>query len=113
MVAIERLPRGRMVIRELSVPSNVRCSSSRAVIIFSIWARLSGTVAPGSALSHPDPDLVAAALSTTPVGPSTLVAPVLRRHRFRYWLGFGGKDLSGMTGEKMQEWKRLHDKAVE
>lgn len=97
MVAIVRLPRGTMVIRELSVPSNVRCSSSKAVIIFSIWARLSCTVTPGSALCHPDPDLVAVALSTTLVGPSTLVAPVLRRHRFRYWLGFGGKDLLATT----------------
>lgn len=90
MVAIEELPRGTMVIRELSVPSNVRCSSSRAVIILSIWACLSVTVAPGSTLSHPDPDLVAVALPTTPVGLSTLVAPELRRHSFRDWLGFGG-----------------------
>lgn len=83
-----------MVIRELRVPSNVRCSSSKAVIIFSICSCLSGTVVPGSALSHPDLDLVAVALWTTPVGVFT---PVLRRHCFRYWLGFDGKDLSGMT----------------
>lgn len=83
-----------MVIRELSAPSNVRCSSSKAVIIFSICSCLSGTVAPGSALSHPDLDLVAVALLTTPV---CLSAPVLRRHCFRYWLGLDGKDLSGTT----------------
>lgn len=88
------LPRGTMVIRELSVLANVRCSSSKAVIIFSIWSRLSDTVAPGWVLSHPDLDLVAGALLTTPAGAS---ATVLRRHCFRYWLEFDGKDLSCRT----------------
>lgn len=83
-----------MVIRELSVLLKVLCSSSRAVIIFSIWARLSGLVGSGLALSRP-------ALSPAAIVPaaalSALPALVLRRQCFRYWLGFGGEDFSGMT----------------
>lgn len=81
-----------MVIRELSVLLKVLCSSSRAVIIFSIWARLSGLVGSGLALSRP-------ALSPAAMVPalSALLALVLRRQCFRYWLGFGGEDFSGMT----------------
>lgn len=83
-----------MLIRELSVLLNVLCSSSRAVIIFSIWARLSGLVGSGSALSRP-------ALSPAAIVPaaalSALLALVLRRQCFRYWIGFGGEDFSGVT----------------
>ncbi|TNN29859.1 hypothetical protein EYF80_059991 [Liparis tanakae] len=47
------IPRGRRLILELSVLWSARSISSRAEIIFSIWARLSGPAVPGPVLSRP------------------------------------------------------------
>lgn len=75
-----------MVILELSVLLNVLCSSSRAVIICSIWARLSGPAVPESVLHR------LSLMPTVTVPVVVLVVPstpaVLRRKCFRYRLGF-------------------------
>lgn len=88
-----------MVIRELSVLLNVLCSSSRAVIIFSIWARLSGPAVPGLVLNRPAlmPAVIvpAVVLSMILVVLSIPAALVLRSQCFRYWLGFSAEDFSG------------------
>lgn len=86
-----------MVIRELSVLLNVLCSSSRAVIIFSIWARLSGPAVPGLVLNRPALIVPAVVLSMILVVLSIPAALVLRSQCFRYWLGFSAEDLSGMA----------------
>lgn len=82
------LPRDMMVIRELSVLLNVLCSSSRAEIIFSIWARLSGLAVPVLVLGRPAlvPAVIVpvVVLSVILVVPSTLAALVLRSQYFRY-----------------------------
>ncbi len=86
------LPRVMMVIRELSVLLNVLCSPSRAEIIFSIWACLSGTAVSGLVLNCPAlmPAVIVlvVVLSLILVIPSTPAAFVLRSQCLRYWLGF-------------------------
>lgn len=83
------IPRGMMVILELSVLLNVLCSSSRAEIIFSIWARLSGLSVSGLILN----------LVLTPAVIVLIVvlsaALLLRSHCFKYRLGFSVEGLSG------------------
>lgn len=93
------LPRDMMVIRELSVLLNVLCSSSRAEIIFSIWARLSGLAVPVLVLGRPAlvPAVIVpvVVLSVILVVPSTPAALVLRSQYFRYWLGFSAEGFCG------------------
>lgn len=92
------LPRGTMVIRELSVLLNVLCSSSKAEIIFSTWARFSGLAVSGSVLNPavmPSAIVLVVVLSVILVVPSTPAALVLRSQRFKYWLGFRAEGFSG------------------
>lgn len=91
-------PRDMTVMRELSVLLTALCSSSKAVIIFSIWAcfpRESGWLLTPSALM-PAELVPGAHLSTVAVVPSA-AGLLLRRQFFRYWLGFSAT--SGNTGE--------------
>lgn len=96
-------PRGMMVIRELSVLLNILCSSSRAEIIFSIWALLSGPAVLGFALNRPALMPAVPVVVPSVILESTPAALVLRNQCFRYWLGFSAGDFSGTA----DAWARL------
>lgn len=93
-------PRDMTVMRELSVLLTALCSSSKAVIIFSIWAcfpRESGWLLTPSALI-PAELVPGAHLATVAAVPSA-DGLLLRSQFFRYWLGFSAAETSGNAGE--------------
>lgn len=106
--AITQLPLDMTVMRELSVLLTALCSSSRAVIISSIWARFPRPAESGWVLALPiltPAELVPAGhLCTAAVVPST-AGLLFSIQFFRYWLGFSAADTSGDAGGWLRwEW---------
>lgn len=106
--SITQLPLDITVMRELSVLLTALCSSSRAVIISSIWARFPRPAESGWVLALPiltPAELIPAGhLCTVAVVPST-AGLLFSIQFFRYWLGFSVADTSGDAGGWLRwEW---------
>lgn len=97
-----QLPLDMTVMRELSVLLTALCSSSKAVIISSIWACFPRLAESERVLALPiltPAELVPAAhLCMVAVVPSA-AGLLLRIQFFRYWLGFSAADTSGDADE--------------
>lgn len=102
-----QLPLDMMVMRELRVLLTALCSSSKAVIISSIWACFPRLAESGWVLGLPilvPAELVPAAhLCMVSVVPSA-AGLLFRIQFFRYWLGFSAADISGDADEWLR-WR--------